>query len=213
MNDSPMRCLVRYDANQIQALRAHLRRECVQFNDAAINRFLHTVFESDELVQAYFFPRMLPPAAMNGKGLGPNRAYPGETRSDPLALIPYEEAKTAARQAHSMAILQPSERGLTYLAAFLCPCGLFPAARAAAAAFELGGREGAGVGGNGLGNQHFLQYLHQRHQQRPHQRHVSHLLLESGLKELGRQQPCMAETLQAVWGFDFGEIGRASCRK
>ena len=181
-NDGPVTpCLVRFTAAEIQLGREHLHRQCVQFNDAAINRFMQQVFASDELVQAYLHPRLVKQGLLMGAGLGPHSGRLGEMPAEPTVLVPYEEARTAALQAQSMGILEGSEKRLAFLAAFLFPSGLFHSTHPA---FALPRREFKPDSA----------YL----------RHLSHLLLEPGLRELGRSQPSMAETLEAVWGFGLG---------
>ena len=58
--------LVRFTPAEIQVGREHLHRQCVQFNDASIDRFMQQVFASDELVQAFIHPRLVKPGLLMG---------------------------------------------------------------------------------------------------------------------------------------------------
>lgn len=74
--------------------------------------FLEDALSDDELVHAYFHPRLIE--------LGGNvRPH------DPIDFLPARSVVLAAKNAYRSRLLQSHERGLAFLTTFLFPCGLF----------------------------------------------------------------------------------------
>lgn len=163
--------------SDVDFLRQRLHGQRPQFGDPAVEQFVQQVFASDELVEAYFFPKVL----------GSGSSGPG-THQQPQVLIPFEVASRAARRAEQMALVQPFERRLTYLATLLYPCGLFhcahPALQQATGLTDL---------------------------DRARVRGVSHFLLEHALRKLRCHHLELAETLSAVLG--FGDDGHCNAEQ
>lgn len=145
---------------EVQFLRERLLGHLPPLHPAPLQHCVNQVFASDELVEAYCFPK-----TVSGQG-GSQSA-----RQSPRFLIPLDLATKAARQAERMALVRPSERPLTYLAALLYPCALF---------------HGAHPGLTPSGT-------HPRPELRG-------LLLEDALHSLRRIHPPQAATLSAVLG-------------
>lgn len=92
-----------------------------------IRAFVGNVFEDESALDAYFFPKQvsrytsyLPPSSAAGVG----RAGEGLT-----PLVPLEFARRAGFHAQSLSLVQPQERDLVDVAAFLYPCSLFHLSR------------------------------------------------------------------------------------
>lgn len=129
MNDKPTRTstsqpsstaaslqALRLPPHEVSSLRQTLHQQCPRFIDGALIRFVQQAFAMDEVVEAYFWPRVHESQA--------NITRVMATKT----LIPFEVARRAARQAQQMAVLQalsPFSRHLAALATLLYPCGLF----------------------------------------------------------------------------------------
>ena len=103
-------------SRDVAVLREAIHQQCPHFIDGALARFVQQAFAMDEVVEAYFFPKVLASGSAVASAI------------EPTILIPYEQARRAALQAKKMAVLDalnPLDRHLAYLAALLYPCGLF----------------------------------------------------------------------------------------
>ena len=95
--------------------------------------FINDVFDDECVVNAYFFPKCMEregreiSTALNTKAVKAVKPVVATKRDASFldSWLPLEEAGHAARQAGCMKLIQPKERHLAQLAAFVSPCGLF----------------------------------------------------------------------------------------
>ncbi len=95
-----------YQRNRLERLRHH-------YSDPALEQFVRHVLGDDSVVSAYFFPRM---------AMGVQDYATIAPQANTPAWIPLDVALSAARMAQSSALVQPHERELLHLAAFVYPC-------------------------------------------------------------------------------------------
>jgi hypothetical protein len=101
---------------EVAHLRSYILKHCPSFEDEALLQFVRQAFESDEVVEAYFYPKML------SDGPSP------QTTPSPVMLVPFEQALGAARQTYLsplLACVGALDRNLAFVASLLYPCGLF----------------------------------------------------------------------------------------
>jgi hypothetical protein len=101
---------------EVARLRGYILKHCPSFEDEALVQFVRQAFESDEVVEAYFYPKML------SDGPSP------QTTPSPVMLVPFEQALGAARQTYLsplLACVGALDRNLAFVASLLYPCGLF----------------------------------------------------------------------------------------
>ena len=103
-------------AQEVARLRSKILEHCPKFQDSSLALFMQQAFELDDMVRAYFYPKVVP----DGIGAGAN--------AGPAILVPFEEAHHAASQTWHSALLERAgklDRALAFVAALLYPCGLF----------------------------------------------------------------------------------------
>ncbi|MFS2033423.1 hypothetical protein ACEN8I_05280 [Polaromonas sp. CT11-55] len=152
-----------FQRNRLERLRPH-------YSDPTLNKFARQVFSDDSAVSAYFFPR-LASDVQNYAVIAP--------QAKTAAWVPLEVALAAAGAAQSAALVQPHERELVHLAAFVYPCGLFHCARVAV----IEGYKRMPLDGDWV-------------------RILRGLFLEDALRTLRTWHASKADTLSAVLGLD-----------
>lgn len=101
---------------EVARFRSKILGHCPNFRDGPLALFMQQAFELDDVVKAYFYPRVVPDGIVVGANAGP------------AILVPFEEAHHAASQTwHSALLARASllDRALAFVAALLYPCGLF----------------------------------------------------------------------------------------
>ena len=86
-----------------------------------IQAFIGYVFEDESALDAYFFPKQV-----SRYSRGTSAADDGSAGE---CLLPLEVGRRAGLHAQSMSLIQPQERHLVHVAAFLYPCSLFHMSR------------------------------------------------------------------------------------
>ena len=86
-----------------------------------IRAFIGDVFEDESVLDAYFFPKQV------SRNVPATFAMPNGPAME--TLVPLEVARRAGLHAQSMSLVQPQERDLVHVAAFLYPCSLFHLSR------------------------------------------------------------------------------------
>jgi len=153
----------RYLRNRLERLRHH-------YSDPMLDEFVRQALGDDSVVSAYFFPRL-------ASEVRDYAVIAPQART--AAWMPVEVALAAATSARSAALVQPHERELVHLAAFVYPCGLFHCARVAA----IKGYERMPLDGDWT-------------------RILRGLFLEDALRTLRTWHAAKADTLSAILGLD-----------
>ena len=93
--------------------------------------FIGHVFEDESTLDAYFFPKQVSRYSRGTSAVGSGSACDGPGGTGPAGecLLPLEAARRAGLHAQSMSLIQPEERHLVNVAAFLYPCSLFHLSR------------------------------------------------------------------------------------
>ena len=86
-----------------------------------IKAFIGDVFEDESVLDAYFLAKQVSRHSSTASAAGTSGA------SEPL--LPLEFARRAGLHAQSLSLVQPQERDLVHVAAFLYPCSLFHLSR------------------------------------------------------------------------------------
>ena len=103
-------------AQDVARLRSKILERCPKFQDGSLAQFMQQAFQLDDLVRAYFYPKVVPDGIVAGADAGP------------AILVPFEQAHYAASQTYHSALLERAgglDRALAFVAALLYPCGLF----------------------------------------------------------------------------------------